>query len=149
MDNIKHIRQYLLGVNRGKGHIRSLLVKNKSGSGAYRRILSRGDKKSDINNPTTWRKKLDDITITSSFVKRMKLNLLSKALPSEANDVLTRIKLGRTLYGNSGVHAGILDDPWCTNCVREDNKETEDSLFHSLYNCPHVFKIIQALTKYS
>ena len=36
--------------------IRSLMVKNKSGSGAYRRILSRGDKKSDIDNPTTWRK---------------------------------------------------------------------------------------------
>ena len=44
--------------------IKSLMMKNKSGSGAYRRILSRGDKKSNINSPTTWRKKLDDNTIT-------------------------------------------------------------------------------------
>ena len=99
------------------------MVKNKSGSGAYRKILSRGDKQADINNPTTWRKKLDDSTITSLLVKRMKLNLLSKALPSDANDVLTRIKLGRTLYGYSGMHAGVLDDPWCTNCMKEDNLE--------------------------
>ena len=68
------------------------------GSGAYRRILSRGDKKTDIDSPTTWRKKLDDITITSSLVKRMKLHLLSKALPSEDNEVLTRIKIGRASF---------------------------------------------------
>ena len=41
--------------------IRSLMVKNKSGSVAYRKIISRGDKKADINYPTTWRKKLDHI----------------------------------------------------------------------------------------
>ena len=76
----------------------------------------------------------------------MKLNLLSKALPSEANDVLTRIKLGRTLFGKAGVHAGILEDPWCQICLREDNKETEDTLLHSLYACPHVYKIILSLT---
>ena len=36
--------------------IKSLMTKNKSGSGIYRRILSRGDKQSDINNPTSWEK---------------------------------------------------------------------------------------------
>ena len=72
----------------------------------------------------------------------MKLNLLSKALPSEANDVITRIKLGRTLFGKAGVRTGILEDPWCQICLMEDNKETEDTLLHSLY------KIILSLTKY-
>ena len=44
--------------------IKSLMTKNKSGSGIYRRILSRGDKQSDINNPTSWGKKLNDDSIT-------------------------------------------------------------------------------------
>ena len=60
----------------------------------------------------------------------MKLNLLSKSLPSEVNDCLTRIRLGRTLFGITEVHAGILDDPWCQICLREDNKDTEDTLLH-------------------
>ena len=80
--------------------IRSLMTKNKSGSGIYRRILSRGDTKSDINNLTSWReKKLNGDSITSALVKRMKTNLLIKAVPSDINDILTRIKMGRTLYG--------------------------------------------------
>ena len=36
--------------------IKSLMVQNKYG--VYRRILSRGDKQLDINNPTSWRKNL-------------------------------------------------------------------------------------------
>ena len=112
--------------------IKSLMVHNKSGSGVYRRILSRGDKQTDINSPTSWKKKLNDNTITSLLVKRMKTNLLSKALPSDANDVLTRLKLGRTLFGQSGVHAGVLDDPWCIICLKEDNMEVEDSFLHSV-----------------
>ena len=39
----------------------------------------------------------------------MKTKLLVKPLPSDINDVLTRIKLGRTLYGQPGAHAGVLD----------------------------------------
>ena len=33
--------------------IKSLMVLNKSGSGVYRRILSIGDKQTDINSPTS------------------------------------------------------------------------------------------------
>ena len=78
----------------------------------------------------------------------MKTNLLIKAIPSDANDILTRIKLGRTLYGQQGVHAGVLDDPWCSLCKEEDDLEIEDSLAHSNYSCPHVFRIIRDMSKY-
>ena len=94
------------------------------------------------------RKKLNDDSITPALVKRMKTNLLVKAIPSDINDVLTRIKLGRTLYGPAGVHAGVLDDPWCSTCQQEDNLEIEDSLVHSLFSCPHMFNIIEGITKY-
>ena len=124
------------------------MAKNKSGSGVYRRILSRGDKQLDINSPTSWGKKLNDDTITSTLVKRMKTNLLSKAIPSDINDVLTRIKLGRTLFGVAGVHAGVKDDQWFSTCLQEDNLEIEDSLVHSLFSCPHILNIIEAITKY-
>ena len=77
----------------------------------------------------------------------MKTNLLVKPLPSDINDVLTRIKLGRTLYGQPGVHAGVLDDPWCITCKQEDNLEIEDSLVHSLFSCPHQLTIIKGITK--
>ena len=93
-------------------------------------------------------KNLNDDTITSTLVKRMKTNLLIKEIPSDINDTLTRIKLGRTLYGPQGVHAGILDDPWCSLCQEEDNLEIEDSLAHHNYNCPHIFPIIREVSKY-
>ena len=78
----------------------------------------------------------------------MKTNLLIKAVPSDINDVLTRIKLGKTLYGQQGVHAGVLEDPWCPTCKEEDDLEIEDSLAHSNYSCPHVFRIIEDMSKY-
>ena len=78
----------------------------------------------------------------------MKTNLLIKAIPSDTNDILTRIKLGRTLYGPQGVHAGVLEDPWCSLCKDEDNLEIEDSLAHSNYSCPHIFLIIRDVSKY-
>ena len=78
----------------------------------------------------------------------MKTNLLIKAIPSDTNDILTRIKLGRTLYGQQGVHAGVLEDPWSLLCKEEDDLEIEDSLAHSNYSCPHVFRIIRDMSKY-
>ena len=78
----------------------------------------------------------------------MKTNLLIKEIPSDINDILTRIKLGRTLYGPQGVHAGILDDPWCSLCQEEDNLEIEDSLAHHNYSCPHISQIIREVSKY-
>ena len=61
---------------------------------------------------------------------------------------LTRIKMGRTLYGLAGVHTGVLDDQWCSTCLQEDNLEKEDSLVHSLFSCPHMLNIIEGITKY-
>ena len=78
----------------------------------------------------------------------MKTNLLIKEIPSDSNDCLTRIKLGRTLYGPQGVNAGISDDPWCSLCLEEDNLEIEDSLEHHNYSCPHVLPIIKEVTNY-
>ena len=78
------------------------------------------------------RNKLEDDTIDAMRVKRMKLNFIPKALPSNMNDALTRVKLGRTLFVRSGVHAGVLEEEWCGTCLREDNQEIEDSVTHSL-----------------
>ena len=46
------------------------------------------------------------------------------------------------------VHAGVLDDPWCSTCQQEDNLEIEDSLVHSLFSCPQMLNIIEGITKY-
>ena len=128
--------------------IKSLMESIKKGSGKYRRILARAEKRPDINNPTAWKKKLNDDTITPSMVKRMKTNLLIKEIQSDANDCLTRIKYGRTMYGSQGVHAGVLDDPWCSLCRELSNIEVEDSFVHYNYSCPHVLPIITEVTQY-
>ena len=63
------------------------------------------------------------------------------------NDCLTRIKFGRTLYGRAGVHAAVLEDPWCPTCLKEDS-QVEGSLIHSLYECRHTYNIVWSLSKY-
>ena len=78
----------------------------------------------------------------------MKTNLLIKEIPSDANDCLTRIKFGRTMYGPQGVNAGITDDPWCSLCLELSNTEVEDSFAHYNYSCPHVLPIIKEVTQY-
>ena len=45
------------------------------------------------------------------------------------------VKLVRTLYGRPGIHAGVLEDPWCPTCPKDDNLEIEDLILHSLYSC--------------
>ena len=82
------------------------------------------------------------------MVKRMKTNLLIKEIQSDANDCLTRIKYGRTMYGPQGVHAGVIDDPWCSLCMELSNREVEDSFAHYNYSCPHVLPIITEVTQY-
>ena len=65
----------------------------------------------------SWReKKLNDDSITPALVKQMKTNLLVKAIPSDINDVLTRIKLGRTLYGPQ--------ESWTTHGVAHASRKT-------------------------
>ena len=64
------------------------------------------------------------------------------------NDCLTRIKYGKTLYGRAGVHAGVLEDPWCPTCLKEDNLEIEDSTLHSLYSCRHAYRTVLSLSDY-
>ena len=53
--------------------------------------ISRIQVQVQINNPTT---RLQDDTIDAMRVKNMKLNLLSKAPPSNMNDALTKVELG-------------------------------------------------------
>ena len=45
-------------------------------------------------------------------------------------------------------HVGVIEDQWCSTCLKEDNLEIEDSLVHSLFSCPHILNIIEAITKY-
>ena len=93
------------------------------------RTIGKGRNKVNLNSPSTWGEKLQDDENTESML-RMKLNLMTKALPSQVNDVMSRTKLGKTLQGRSAVHAGVKDDEWCTTCKMEDDFEIEDSLAH-------------------
>ena len=127
----------------------------KKSNGKYQKGLrkiqenpSQRRKKAGHKQPNCLEKKLSDDTITPSLVKRMKTNLLIKEIPSDANDCLTRIKFGRTMYGQQGVNAGISDDPWCSLCLEISNLEVDDSFEHHNYSCPHVLPIIKEVTNY-
>ena len=52
------------------------------------------------------------------------------------------------MYGQQGVNAGIIDDPWCSLCLEISNLEVEDSFEHYNYSCPHVLPIIKEVTNY-
>ena len=83
---------------------------------------------------TLERKKLNDDPITSTLVKRMKTNLLIKEIPPDINDTLTRIKLGRTLYGPQGVQ------------YMQEYSMIPGA--HSVKRKTHIFPIIREVSKY-
>ena len=70
------------------------------------------------------------------------INLHSPYLDSTSSDILSRLKLGKTLFNNQLFKIGLTDTNSCNICTREyDNDSTEDYR-HALYQCPAVQTII-------
>ena len=62
-------------------------------------------------------------------------------------DVLSRLKLGKTLFGNQLFRIGITDTPSCTTCYRELGTEISENIIHATYDCTFVSAIIREITK--
>ena len=114
----------------------------KSGSGQYRKFIMRNRPKISHKPPGPWIKKLEDMSITNLDVKQMKINLHSTYLPSNQLDKLTRLKLRKTQFGMSAVHAGTSEDPWCKKCINRGQNEVENTILHCFYECPSTKALI-------
>ena len=99
--------------------IGSLLSSIKKGSGTYRKIISRSHKTTDVHNPSKWKSKLGDNHVTRSQVKQSMINLQSKYICSDTADTLSRLRLGKPIFGNQLFKIGITDTPSCTTCYKE------------------------------
>ena len=74
------------------------------------------------------------------------INLQSKYICSDTADILSRLKLGKTLFGNQLFKIGITDTPSCTTCHRELGTEISENITHATYDCTFVSKIISKIT---
>ena len=61
-------------------------------------------------------------------------------------DVLSRLKLGKTLFGNQLFKIGITDTPNCTSCERELGLEIPENITHATFQCTFVATIIAEIT---
>ena len=116
------------------------------GSGKYRKIISRSHKTPDVHNPYKWKTKVNDNLITRSHVKQSMINLQSKYISSDTADVLSRLKLGKTLFGNQLCRIGITDTPFCNTCKKELDLEISENITHATYECFFVATIIAQIT---
>ena len=82
------------------------------------------------------------------FFRQMKINLHSTYLPSNQLDKLSRIKLCKTQFGMSAVHAGTSEDPWCKKCINRGNFEVENTILHCFYDCPSTKALIASTIAY-
>ena len=126
--------------------IGSLFKNIKKGSGVYRKIISRSNKNTDIHNPYKWKAKINDNLITRTHVKQSIINLQSKYLSSDIADVLSRLKLGKTLFGNQLCRIGITDTPYCNTCEREISTDISETISHATYECSFVSTVIAEIT---
>ena len=118
----------------------------KKGSGKYRKIISRSHKNTDLHNPNRWIAKINDNLVTRSHVKQSMINLQSKYLSSDIADVLSRLKLGKTLFGNQLCKIGLTDTPYCHTCMKEMHTEIPENITHATYECTFVATIIAEIT---
>jgi hypothetical protein len=119
----------------------------KQGSGKYRAILHKQSTPKDLHSPSNWKSKLNDNTITNTQVKQTRKNLMSRYLSSDASDILSRLKMGKTLFNNQLHHIGREDSPHCKNCLRESNTETHEDMKHALHNCPTIQHLMSHVTQ--
>jgi hypothetical protein len=127
-------------------NITSLMKSIKQGSGKYRSILQRKVVHKDLHSPTNWRSKLNDHTITSNHIKQTRKNLQSRYLGSDTVDILSRLKMGKTLFRNQLQHIGTTETLHCPTCMRENNTEITEDLIHATFSCPYIHTIIDEIT---
>ena len=84
--------------------------------------------------------------VTRSRVKQSMINLQSKYLSSDIADVLSRLKLGKTLFGNQLCKIGITDTSFCQTCLKEMHTEIPENITHATYECTFVATIISEIT---
>ena len=126
--------------------INSLMTSIKKGSGTYRKIISRSQKRSDVHNPSRWRVKLNDDQVTRNQVKQSRINLQSKYISSDTADILARLKLGKTLFRNQFYAINFTDTPYCETCTKELDHEIIENFTHANFYCPFVSTIIDQVT---
>ena len=61
-------------------------------------------------------------------------------------DILSRFKLGKTLFKNQLFHIGITDTPFCNTCSRELGTDITENITHACYDCIFISSIISELT---
>ena len=100
--------------------IRDLMIKVKKGSGEYRKIIASRRSNRDIHNPTNWRVKLDDDSITSFQVKTAMKLMHSKYLSPKVRDRLGDLFHNKTKFGAGLEAATLAQEDWCKTCYREN-----------------------------
>ena len=126
--------------------IGTLMSSIKKGSGTYRKIISRSHKRPDIHNPQKWKSKISDTLVTRAQVKQSMVNLQSKYISSDMADILSRLKLGKTLFRSQLNKISLSDTPFCTTCTRELNIDCSENITHATYHCSFVSIIISEIT---
>ena len=61
-------------------------------------------------------------------------------------DILSRFKLGKTLFKNQLFHIGITDTPFCNTCSRELGTNITENITHACYDCTFISSIISEIT---
>ena len=69
-------------------------------------------------------------------------------MSSEIACKVTRLKLGKTLFGNQLPHIGSDETTFCKTCLRETQTETIEDLTHATFSCPHTQAIITEITQH-
>ena len=65
---------------------------------------------------------------------------------STSADILTRLKLGKTLFNNQLFSIGLIDENTCKTCTKEYNLNITEDYKHALFHCPAVQNAIRDIT---
>ena len=74
------------------------------------------------------------------------IHLHSPYLDSTSADILSRLKLGKTLFNNQLFAIGLTDEKTCKTCIREYDNNTTEDYKHALFQCPAVQTVIHNIT---
>ena len=116
------------------------------GSGAFREIIGRMNKHTDIHNPKRWIIKLNDTEISRKHIRTAMININSKYIDVPTSDILTRLKLGKTQFNNSLHSYNQVDTPFCNTCTNELNEEHTEDYLHTNYTCSSTQTVIKEST---
>ena len=89
------------------------MTKVKKGSGEYRKIIASRRMDRDIHNPTNWREKLNDESVTSYQVKLAMRIMHSEYLSPKVRELLGKLfHNNKTLFGAGLTAAEKTDEDW-------------------------------------